>query len=238
MKKRIGLLTVLLLLALLFQFQLTPPVQATLAVIPEKTVTLTFDDGPDPRFTPEILGILRERHIPATFFIVGEHALAHPDLVRKVVQEGHVLANHTMTHPHLETFTADEVRSELLGVDQALLQILGPAQPVPRFFRPPRGKQSEVIRQTALELHKQTVLWNVCLENSSTTSPEAVERRVVQLVEERGGGILLAHDGELDRTLTVQSLPRVLDTLLAKGYRFIPLAEYLQAQREKLLSRK
>ncbi|MFC4769175.1 polysaccharide deacetylase family protein [Effusibacillus consociatus] len=217
---------------LLFLVQRTPHAQSTLAHIPDKMVALTFDDGPDPRFTPAILQMLKERHLTGTFFLIGEHVLQHPDLTREIVKNGHQVANHSFTHPHLEDLKRDEVYKELSETDTALLTVLGPGTPTPHYFRPPRGEVSSAITDTVEEMNKEMVLWNVCVENHSTKTPEEVRQRVMKLIDERNGGILLAHDGELDRTLTVQSLPLILDDLQRKGYQIVPLDVYLQAQRK------
>jgi peptidoglycan/xylan/chitin deacetylase (PgdA/CDA1 family) len=232
MRKWSILLSVPLALVLLLSSQ---PAQrahsaATLADIPDKTVTLTFDDGPDPRFTPHILDILKKHHVHGTFFVVGKNALAHPELVRRMAAEGHTVANHTLTHPHLEQLNTEQVRAELQGGDAALTSVLGPTAPIPHFFRPPRGKETPAIHTAVQDLHKQTVLWNVCVENHATRTPQEVRDRVLKLIGQRHGGILLAHDGELDRTLTLQSLPLILDALDQEGYQIVPLPEYLAAR--------
>lgn len=235
MKKLILPLTTViaaLLFATLFVWQQRPQAEPALAVVPDKTVTLTFDDGPDPRFTPEILRILRDYGVPATFFVIGQNVTEHPDLIRKVMGDGHAVANHTFTHPHLEEMTREQVISELNATDQAISAALG--QPIlSHYFRPPRGNSSSDIQQSVKQLDKQMVLWNVCVENSGTDTSEAVRSRVIRLIRERNGGIILAHDGDLDRSLTVRSLPFILADLKREGYQFVPLEEYLELRKLK-----
>lgn len=235
MRKWSWFFVVLLPLVLLFPTRPAHPaaVEPTLSVIPDKTVTLTFDDGPDPRFTPAILEMLKKRHLQATFFLVGRNAIEHPDLVRQIQREGHTIANHTLTHPHLESFTPEQVTAELQGGDTALHSVLGPAFSLSPFFRPPRGNVNQTILDTTAKLNKRLILWNVCVENHTTTTPQQVEARVMNLIRERNGGILLAHDGELDRSLTVASLPQILDDLQREGYHIVPLTVYLQKQERK-----
>lgn len=223
----VGLLAALLLVAA----QVFPDNRATLAEVPDKVVTLTFDDGPDPWFTPEILRILRDRKVPATFFVIGKNAVANPDLLKQIVDQGHVVANHTYNHPHLEELGKEQVYEELSTVDAALSDLLGPSPRLSSYFRPPRGNLSREILAAVKDMNKELVLWNVCVENRSTTTPEEVRERVMSLVKDQNGGILLAHDGELDRTLTVQSLPLILDDLIREGYRIVPLDEYLEIAR-------
>lgn len=208
-------------------------VHSTLATIPDKMVTLTFDDGPDPRFTPKILQLLKQHHMTATFFVVGRNALQHPDLVHQIVQAGDVIANHTLTHPHLEQLSSSQVRAEIEGDDAALTSILGKEMPVPHYFRPPRGNVTPAITTQAAALHKELVLWNVTVEHQDATTPEKMAQRVRQLLRDRDGGILLAHDGELDRSLTLQALPLILNDLDRDGYHVVPLATYLQARDAK-----
>lgn len=235
MKKWTWLLPALLIAGLLLAPQSFGPVHSapTVAVVPQKRVTLTFDDGPDPRFTPQILDLLDEYDVHATFFIVGKNALAHPEIVQRIVREGHALANHTLTHPHLEQLNESQVRAELEGADAALTSILGPAAASMHYFRPPRGKESAAIDRAVTGLNKRSVMWNVCVENSKTNTPQEVRERVLNLVGKRGGGILLAHDGELDRTLTVHSLPLILRDLRAAGYQFVTLDQYLDLQQQR-----
>lgn len=211
--------------------------RSALADIPAKLVTLTFDDGPDPSYTTPILDLLQREQVPATFFVVGKNALQHPELIHRIQQEGHLLANHTLTHPHLEQLTLPQVRAELEGADAVLTDILGSTQKVPHYFRPPRGKISSAITKATTELGKESVLWNVSLENTSIHTPQQMRNRVGQLVDARNGGILLAHDGELDRTLTVQTLPLIIQDLKQKGYQFVSLDEYLAARDQQKTTR-
>jgi peptidoglycan/xylan/chitin deacetylase (PgdA/CDA1 family) len=209
-----------------------PHAKAALVIIPEKTVTLTFDDGPDPRFTPTVLQILSDYQVNATFFVVGQNTAKHPDLVRRIAAEGHALANHTYTHPHLEEFQKDQVVSELTAADRIMTEVAGRSAVTP-YFRPPRGNISSNILQSLKLSGKQMVLWNVCVENSSTHTPEEVRSRVMREIRERNGGIILAHDGDLDRSLTVQSLPLILRDLKQEGYRIVTLSDYLEQQTRK-----
>jgi len=229
MKRWLWLPAVLTVVMLLLILNSSPAAEPALAVVPHRMIALTFDDGPDPAYTLPILQILRERGLHATFFLIGRNALAYPDIVRQIAREGHLIANHTLTHPQLQDLSEQQVRAELEGFTAVMTSILGPDARLSPYFRPPRGKESTAITQAVDLLKLQTVLWNVCVENHATSAPQDVFARVTQLVEARNGGILLAHDGELDRTLTVRSLPLLLDGLLAKGYRVVPLDEYLDA---------
>lgn len=232
--KRVLLLTVVIVAAAigLFMIRHFSDTRSALAVVPDKMVTFTFDDGPDPRFTPNVLRLLQQENVHATFFVIGDNAVAHPQLVRDIQQQGHLIANHTQSHPRLEELSREEVTAQINTADQTLELILGSKTP-PQFFRPPRGNVSPEIDTVANELHKHLLLWNVCVENHTTQTPEEVRHRVMKLINDRNGGIILAHDGQLDRTLTVQSLPLIIHDLKQQGYRIVSLDEYLAAQKSK-----
>lgn len=200
----------------------------------QKAVVITFDDGPDPRFTPTILDTLSQYNVKATFFITGDNARLQPDLVKRIVEEGHIVANHTTTHRHLEEMSYDEVKNELMEWDNTIYSILGYIPENSHYFRPPRGKLSDNITLISKELQKEIVMWDVCVENKTTKTPIEVNKRVMNIIKEKNGGILLAHDGNLDRTLTVQSFPLIMDSLANEGYQFRQLDQYLNEQNQNI----
>src|SRR3954463_9417354 len=124
-------------------------------------VALTFDDGPDPRFTPHVLDVLARAGATATFFVVGRNAQEHPDLVRRIVTEGHEVANHTQDHVWLDGLDDHGVRGEITAAT-ASLQAAG--APRPHVFRPPRGWTSSTVAHAAAALGLRTVFWTDCLE--------------------------------------------------------------------------
>ncbi len=190
-------------------------------------ISLTFDDGPDPRFTPVILDVLKKYDVKATFFVTGDNATLYPELIKRIVIEGHSLANHTMTHPHLELLTKEEVYVEITNWDKTIEHVLGYKPENTHYFRPPRGKVSDSIREVTSDLKKEMVFWDVCVENKQTTTPRKVKKRVMNILEEKGGGIVLAHDGILDRSLTSRSLPGIIKNIKKRGYTIVPLDQYL-----------
>jgi len=121
-------------------------------------IALTFDDGPNPAATPALLEVLDRHAVRATFFAMGSYARQQPDLVRQVVAAGHLLGNHTMSHPRLSTQPAARVRQELADCNAALEDITGTAV---RYFRPPFGARRPVVLRIARELGLTPVLWNV-----------------------------------------------------------------------------
>jgi len=179
-------------------------------------VALTFDDGPDPRFTPMVLDLLAAHQARATFFVVGTGVHAHPDLVRRAVAEGHEVANHTLGHERLDHLDRAGVRAQLEGGAAAITALdLGPAAR-PRLVRPPFGFEGPASRAELLAGGWEVARWHGCLERHLVRDPagEATARLVAGA---RPGDVLLAHDGGADRTTTVAALPDLLTALARRG---------------------
>ena len=188
-----------------------------------KQVALTFDDGPDPRYTPHVLDILRRYNVSATFFVEGRFVRAHPELARRILAEGHVLGNHTDTHPYLNRQSATAVRTEIEGCDRALQTTLN----LHTFlFRPPRGLWNPIIYREMQRRGDHLILWTVALEHQDAPTPPAMAARVLRLL--RPGGIVLLHDGgSAPREMTVAALPLLLDGLQTRGYRCVTVPDLL-----------
>ena len=199
-----------------------PPVVIAVQ-LEERVVALSFDDGPDPRWTPTVLAELAAAGARATFFVTGEHVRAHPDLVRAVAAAGHEVANHTDTHPHFDglpaAMVADEVQRAAVAIEAAGVR----AAPL---FRPPRGRYDGEALQAVTGLGVQTVGWTVCFERWLRRGPVlGVEEAVARV---RPGGIVLAHDGGIpDRAATVAALRGLLARLAQEGYRVVTVGELL-----------
>lgn len=188
----------------------------------QKVAALTFDDGPDPRYTLEVLKILEEHQVPATFFVIGEDALLNPEIVVAQVYAGHEVENHSFTHPDLLKNTDLTTNEEILWCQQAIAELTD-REPV--YFRPPRGLYNRDILKLAGVYGYRVVLWTVCLENRTAPTPEAMAARVVKKCGP--GSIILAHDGRTDRSKTVQALPLLIESLQKKGYRMVTLHQLL-----------
>lgn len=191
----------------------------------ERVVALTFDDGPDPRWTPAMLDDLARFGARATFFVTGEHALEHPEIVRRAVAEGHELGNHSFDHPVLTALSRDAVRAQ---VEQANRALEGLDLPRTSFFRPPKGQLDAEASAGVRDAGMDVVYWTQCLERY--VRRHGLEAGVARLVDEvRPGGVLLAHDGGIpNRGRTVQALPLLLEALDARGYRVVPVGELLR----------
>ena len=159
-------------------------------------LALTFDDGPNPAHTPRLLDILAGHDVRATFFLVGRYAQAVPDLVRRMVQEGHLIGNHSWSHPNLAFLSAARVQDELRRTSDTLAQLTG--QPV-RFFRPPFGGRRPFVLRTARELGMVPVMWNAITTDWSEPSATRIASRMMGKIDRnqaRGFATnIVLHDG-------------------------------------------
>ncbi|MFN2606596.1 MAG: polysaccharide deacetylase family protein [Acidimicrobiales bacterium] len=194
---------------------------------PQPLVALTLDDGPDPRWTPQVLAMLRQYHATATFFDVGRQAAAYPDLVRAELAAGNTVGDHTWSHADLQTLDPPEVAAELAKGADALRAAGAPA---PDLFRPPYGYTDQAIGVLAAAAGYRTVFWTASVEHF-VNHPPGVVGGVDELVEAiHPGTIILAHDGGVpDRTRTMQALPLLLSRLKARGYRVVDVDTLLGA---------
>lgn len=163
-------------------------------------LALTFDDGPNPAWTPRLLDVLAENEVRATFFLLGGRAQAAPDLVRRIAAAGHLIGNHSWSHPNLALSSRARIREELDRTSDALEQITG--APV-RFFRPPFGKRRPATLSIARELGMTPVLWNAMTSDWSEPSAERIAARLrskVDRLTRRGwaANIVLHDGGHLD----------------------------------------
>jgi peptidoglycan/xylan/chitin deacetylase (PgdA/CDA1 family) len=190
----------------------------------EKVVALTYDDGPHPIFTPEILKALDKYGVKATFFMIGSLMERHPAIVKDVVARGHAIGNHTYTHPHnIEADTPAEVMRELDRCEQVIERMTGKRT---QIFRPPLGLVDRAVLRIAEEAGYRTILWTVCADHHDAPTPELMAQRVLK--EIRPGAIILAHDGRLGiRWKDVAATPVIIQFLLERGYRFVTVPELL-----------
>jgi cellulose synthase/poly-beta-1,6-N-acetylglucosamine synthase-like glycosyltransferase/peptidoglycan/xylan/chitin deacetylase (PgdA/CDA1 family) len=194
---------------------------------------LTFDDGPDPQYTPEILDILKQKHVTATFFLIGENAEAYPGIVQRTLAEGHEVGNHTFTHPNLAD-TPDAAVGLELNATQRLFQALTGRSL--RMFRPPYmgdaapGSAEDIDPVlTAQSLGYVTIGVGVDPVDWQLPGADTMIKRVLASIhsknpEERGSMILL-HDAGGDRSQTVAMLPDLIDKLRAQGYQLVPVSD-------------
>jgi peptidoglycan/xylan/chitin deacetylase (PgdA/CDA1 family) len=193
--------------------------------VPGRLVALSFDDGPDPRYTATLLRILRRFHAHATFFVVGRAAAAAPGLVRAELAAGDEVANHTYTHPVLTGLDPAAVRAEIEN-GRGALERAGAPEPI--LFRAPWGLFSEAVAREAAAEGELMVAWTATIEKAQHGRGQ---RAAVAWLLHRlhPGAILLGHDGRMDRSRTVRMLPLVLAGLRERGYRFVSVGELLRA---------
>lgn len=196
----------------------------------KKLVALTFDDGPDPRFTPKILDILEKYNVKATFFVVGESALKNKDIVERAIFDGDEIENHTYTHPEMIDLTDKQMIAE---IDKNQFELEKNFSIAPIYFRPPKGVCTETLVKTLLARNMKTVLWTICFEHKAEPNPEQRAKTIIS--KTKPGYIILAHDGRLDRTKTVKGMEYIVKGLKEKGYKFVTLKELLNTKGKDLM---
>lgn len=177
-------------------------------------MVLTFDDGPDPRYTPAILDTLARHHVRAMFFVCGEMATENRDLLRRMTAEGHVIGNHTWTHPLITTLSRPAIASEIGRTSEVVQQAVGEA---PLWFRAPYGAWNRAAFEIGAELGMEPLAWTVDSLDWKEPGTTAIVSRVL-----KGAGpgvIVLNHDAGGNRSQSVQGLATYLPQLLARGYR-------------------
>jgi peptidoglycan-N-acetylglucosamine deacetylase len=194
-----------------------------------KKLALTFDDGPNDPHTLRLLEILAKHDVRATFFMIGRYVEQRPDIARQVAQAGHVVGNHTFSHPNLILVSDLQARRQLQDCEIALKQTLGEHS---RLFRPPFGGRRPGSLRVARSLGLEPVMWNVSGLDWKTTSAHYVVERVAKRI--RGGDVILLHDGShramgADRSHTVVATDRLLTNYKAAGYEFTTILEMMKA---------
>jgi peptidoglycan/xylan/chitin deacetylase (PgdA/CDA1 family) len=183
-------------------------------------IAMTFDDGPDKKLTPELLDILAQHHIHATFFVIGTNAQAHPEILQRAVREGHEIGNHSWSHPAFARMSDAKVRAELEKTDEVIRNALG-GRPV--LMRPPYGsitaRQKRWINE---EFGYRIILWDVDPLDWKRPGPAVVRDRIVRAT--RPGSIILSHDIHPG---TIQAMPETFDQLQAKGFKFVTVSELI-----------
>ena len=217
-----------LVLALIFCFALPSlaavPIIYSHATGAEKPrLALTFDDGPHPKYTKEILEILEEYGVSATFFVVGENAAAYPDLVRAQVRAGHEIGNHTYSHKRPAKQTQEEILSDVGACSKVLKEITH--TPV-RLFRPPEGVCNDGVKCACGEDGLSIVLWSIDTRDWAHTSPGEICQNVKENV--RDGSIILMHDFIGKNSPTPEALRQMIPMLLELGYELVTVSQLLE----------
>lgn len=192
-------------------------------------IAITFDDGPHPQYTPKILEILKEKQVPATFFMVGRHILKYPDIAMRVRAEGHDVGNHTFSHRDMVAVSRKTILKEVNDADTAIRKILGIRT---KLFRPPRGLLSAAAKKLLVENGYKVAYWTVSAQDWRRDTPKTMVKRILRHI--RYGGIILFHDsGALlrseggRRACTIEALPMVIDELRAGGFQIVRLSQMI-----------
>lgn len=195
-----------------------------------RRVALTFDDGPTPPFTEQILDILRDRKVPATFFVCGKNVERFPEILRRIRAENHTIGNHTYSHPFLYFRSRARIAEEIDRTQTTIEKVIG--QP-PKLFRPPYGVRWFGLFPLLRERGIRTIQWSdTGFDWESKNGPAAIVRLTLRSLG--GGSVILLHDGhnalppnEVDRSNTVAALPAIIEGAEQAGFRFVPLQHFL-----------
>lgn len=188
-----------------------------------KCVALTFDGGPSAP-TPRLLDFLKQEKIRATFFLQGKgHTDTYPDIVRRMADEGHEMANHTWSHEDLTELTPDGIRAEIEPVQRDIEKATGRA---PTLMRPPGGATDDKVSKVMKELGLAQILWSVTAKDYATTDTALIVRRVLEQTER--DGIILLHERYAG---TIPAVPTIVRELRNRGYTFVTVSELLSPAR-------
>lgn len=195
-----------------------------------KQIALTYDDGPNDPHTLRLLEVLARHSVHATFFLIGRYVERRPDIVRDILSAGHVIGNHTFTHPVLTLKSESETRDELTRCRTAIQNAIGSHS---NLFRPPFGGRRPATLRVARELGLEPVMWNITGYDWNAPPAAAIEKKVSRWI--RGGDVILLHDGGhkamgADRSQTVQATDRLITKYNAQGYEFKTIAQMLSEQ--------
>lgn len=187
----------------------------------EKIIALTFDDGPHPQYTPEILNILSQYSINATFFYLGKNIKKYPDVVLKTATKGHDIGSHSYSHNNMRWMWLSDINTEVVRVEKEL-ERLELAKPV--FFRPPHGGKSVILERYLLQNGYHIVTWNLSPKDWKALNPDILLGRLLRFV--KPGSIILLHHGPN----AVAILPAFIEEMQKRGYRFVKIGDVIKGK--------
>jgi len=197
---------------------------------PSKQLALTFDDGPNDPYTLRLIEVLARHKVRATFFLIGRYVAQRPDLALELLNAGHVIGNHTFTHPLLIFKSVNEIRNQISTCAQALIDAVG--QPS-NLFRPPFGGRRPAVARVVRQMGLEPIMWNVTGYDWNAMSAERIEQKVTNKVQ--GGDVILLHDGGhksfgADRSFTITATDRLISRYRSEGYEFVTIPEMMAGQ--------
>jgi len=193
-----------------------------------RLLALTYDDGPNETSTRPLLEVLARHDVRATFFMIGRHASCRPEIAREVAEAGHVIGNHTYTHPNLIFSSRARLQSQLDECDHVLTDAVGEHS---KLFRPPFGGRRPDVLSAIRRRGYIPVMWSVSAYDWNSDPPEVIERKVARQV--RGGDVILMHDGGhvdmgIDRSASVEATDRLIRRYKNEGFRFVTVPEMME----------
>ena len=208
---------------------LTPRVHAALPlgvyhnhVNADNKIALTFDDGPHPKYTMQILEVLDEYHIPATFFFVGENVSYYSDTAREVAKRGHEIGNHTYSHPCASKQSEKALREELAKCDEIIQSVTGVT---PKLFRPPQGSWNQRVYDIARERNYSVILWDLDTLDWAKTPSDKIANYILE--NAKSGNIILMHDYHSGGCTSIDALRMFIPNLIEQGYQFVTVSDLI-----------
>jgi peptidoglycan/xylan/chitin deacetylase (PgdA/CDA1 family) len=188
--------------------------------VPGSHIAITFDDGPHPKHTPRLLDMLKERGVKATFYVIGQNVVLYPEIVQRMVAEGHEIGNHSYTHPSLTKISSARLTEEISKSTEVIEQATGVR---PTTMRPPYGAiNPSITKRLNEEFDLPVILWSVDPQDWKIRKASHVSNHILQ--NTTPGAIVLAHD---IHPSTIDAMPAALDGLLAKGFKFVTVSELI-----------
>ena len=198
------------------------------------SIALTFDDGPDPQWTPAILDILKRENVPATFFVIGKNGQAHPELLRRMVNEGHEIGNHTFTHPNLGEIPVQITTLELNATQRLIESITGRSTVLfrPPYFGDAEADTPEEVKPAIIARDLGYIMVGLRIDPGDWepgATPDEIVKKTIERAEDNNpetrGQVVLLHDSGGDRQATIDALPNLIHELRARGYKFVPVSD-------------
>ena len=199
----------------------------------KRKLALTYDDGPNDPYTLRLLDVLAEQGVKATFFVIGRYAAQRPDILRRVAQEGHVIGNHTYSHPNLVFCSASRVVQEIEDCRRAISDAVGEHS---ALFRPPFGGRRPAVLRIVREKGLAPIMWSITSYDwRASASAEEIERRVYRQVSRDNRNVILMHDGGhmaigADRGHTVTATNELIRRCKGESYEFVTIPEMMAAR--------
>lgn len=195
----------------------------------QKWIAITFDDGPNPTYTPQILDLLKQYQAKATFFVLGKRVQMYPAIAIREVNEGHEIANHTFDHHFLKNYPAQKLVDEIRQTQEVIFDI---TEQMPHVFRPPGGFYNDALLHSMKEDKLTVVMWSWYQDTRDWRKPGADKIVAQVLGNVHNGDIILFHDLQGDCSQTVEALKRILPELQKQGYQFLTVSDLIAKTRK------